>query len=288
MVHLFSCSMLNVMMLCILTCTVRAEDKSGYSLLNPTPDRLLRDMTTDRPDITEVPFTVDAGRFQIETTSLGFARSRPDLDGAVSEGYELFASNLRIGLTHNTEATIMFQPYGSQRISGPYGAVNAFGTGALVLRAKFNLWGNDTFLNPKATAFALLPYVSIPTHRGNGISPDSIDGGLFAFFAVDLGSHFSLGINAGTHSIKNLDNSGRHAEFSGSASLGYAWTEKFTTYVEVATQIGSQNPLGDVTLVGGGLAYRVTPNLQLDGGVNFGVTQASDRVRPFIGFSARF
>ncbi len=56
-------------------------DKSGYSLFDPTPDRLLRDMTTDRPDTTESPFTVDAGHIQIETNLFGYARSRPDEDG---------------------------------------------------------------------------------------------------------------------------------------------------------------------------------------------------------------
>ncbi|HEY1244368.1 MAG TPA: hypothetical protein VGF29_06000, partial [Hyphomicrobiaceae bacterium] len=38
-----------------------APDRSQYTLFNPVPERLLRDMTTNRPDITESPFTVDAG-----------------------------------------------------------------------------------------------------------------------------------------------------------------------------------------------------------------------------------
>ena len=40
-------------------------DKNQYWLFNPTPDRLLREMTTDRPDITESPFTVDAGHVSV-------------------------------------------------------------------------------------------------------------------------------------------------------------------------------------------------------------------------------
>ena len=55
-----------------------SADKSQYSLFNPMPDRLLRDLTTDRPDITESPFTVDAARIQIETNLFGYFRSRPD------------------------------------------------------------------------------------------------------------------------------------------------------------------------------------------------------------------
>ena len=50
-------------------------DKSQYWLFNPTPDSLLREMTTDRPDLTESPFTVDAGHVQFETTIVGYSRS---------------------------------------------------------------------------------------------------------------------------------------------------------------------------------------------------------------------
>jgi long-subunit fatty acid transport protein len=37
-----------------------------------------------------------------------------------------------------------------------------------------------------------------------------------------------------------------------------------------------------------GTTYSVTDNLQLDAGVNFGVTEASDRVNPFEVVSQRF
>ena len=36
-------------------------DKSSYNLFNPVPENLMRDLSPDRPDVTESPFTVDAG-----------------------------------------------------------------------------------------------------------------------------------------------------------------------------------------------------------------------------------
>ena len=51
----------------LVTAADQASDKSKYHLFHPTPDRLLRDLSTDRPDLTESPYTVDAGHFQIET-----------------------------------------------------------------------------------------------------------------------------------------------------------------------------------------------------------------------------
>jgi hypothetical protein len=47
------------------------QDRSRYTLFNPTPDHLLRDLTTDRPYISESPFTVDAGHIQIESNLFG-------------------------------------------------------------------------------------------------------------------------------------------------------------------------------------------------------------------------
>src|SRR5262245_66185319 len=61
--------------------TCRGEalpDKSIYDLFHPTPNELMREMSTDRPDQTESPYTVDAGHFQVEMdlVSGGFDRDR--------------------------------------------------------------------------------------------------------------------------------------------------------------------------------------------------------------------
>src|SRR5688572_8466426 len=85
-----------------------AQDRSQYTLFNPTPDRLLRDLTTDRPDITESPFTVDAGHVQFESTLVGFSRSPRDSSGAVGDATEVGTTNIRIGLTNNTEAGVIW------------------------------------------------------------------------------------------------------------------------------------------------------------------------------------
>src|SRR5207253_1969146 len=45
---------------------VRSQDKSQYTLFNPTPRDRMRDFNTDRPTKSNVPYTVDAGHFQYE------------------------------------------------------------------------------------------------------------------------------------------------------------------------------------------------------------------------------
>jgi Putative MetA-pathway of phenol degradation len=263
-----------------------AEDRSQYTLLNPTPDRLLRELSTDRPDTTESPFTVDAGRIQLETTLFGYARSKDA--GISTDSYELGTTNIRIGVTHNTEVDVIWQPYGVVRTrqSDPVSIFRDAGIGGLDFRIKYNLWGNDTFEKAGATALALLPFISLPTDRHNGISPTYVEGGLIVPYAIKLTDKLGLGLNAGITANRDDGASGYHAEYLTSASVSYEWTDKFATYYEVAARFNTG--AGDAVVLGTGFTYQLNKNLQLDAGVNFGVTSAADRINPFVGLSTRF
>lgn len=266
-----------------------AQDKSPYSLLNPTPDRLMREMTTDRPDTTESPFTIDAGHIQIETNVFGYARSRPGVDGSVSESYDVATTNVRIGLTNNAEIGLVWQPYGSVRThrSDAVGTLRQSGTGGVDIRGKINLWGNDT-IEKTSSALALLPFISLPTDKANGISPEHVEGGLIVPLALALPHKFGLGLNGGVVWLKDDDAAGYHAEYLATASLAYEWSDRLGTYYEVAATFNAEGPHREVVVLGVGVTYAVTDNLQLDAGVNFGVTDAADRINPFVGASTRF
>jgi hypothetical protein len=274
----------------LLAGAAEASDKARYTLFDPTPDALLRDLTTDRPDTTESPFTVDAGRVQLETNLFGYTRSRPDVDGTVTDSYDFLITNVRIGLTYAAEVNVVFQPYGIVRTRplDPLTATRSSGIGGVDIRAKLNLWGNDTFEQPGNTAFALLPFVTLPTDRNNGISPDGVEGGLILPFALKLSEKFGLGLNAGIHGVRNEDRPGHHAEYLASASLSYEWSEAISSYYEVAARFNTGNPLGDVAVLATGFTYKLSKNFQFDGGVRFGATRAADRVSPFVGVSARY
>lgn len=266
-----------------------AQDKSRYTLFNPTPERLMREMTTDRPDTTESPFTVDAGHVQYESTLFGYTRSRPDENGAVSDTYEFANTNIRFGLTNNVEFNIVWQPYGVVRTrQDPTTTVRQSGGGGLDLRAKVNLWGNDTF-DKAGWALALLPYVSLPTDRHNGISPEYAESGLIVPVAFKLSEKLGLAVNTGARWTRSDASSSYHAEYLASASLSYEWTDKFGTYGEVAGVFNVDDPRGsEVIVLGGGFTYAITKNLQFDAGINLGLTSASDRINPFVGLSQRF
>jgi hypothetical protein len=266
------------------------QDKSRHSLLNPTPDRTLRDLTTDRPDLTESPFTVDAGRLQIETNMFGYSRSRPDQDGTISRTYDYATTNFRIGVASSAEFNVVVKPYGVIRTQplDPSEATRHSGIGGVGLRAKINLWGNDSFGRPGTTALALLPFLTLPTDRDNGVSPDDTEGGLIVPFAMKLTDRLGFGLNGGFHVVRNDEGAGTHIEWLSSASLSYEWTERFSTYYEMAGRVGAPGARGGTGIIATGFTYKLSKNVQLDGGINIGVTDAADRISPFVGISARF
>jgi hypothetical protein len=267
-----------------------ADDKSQYTLFNPTPERLMREFGTDRPDMTESPFTMDAGHIQFESNLFGFTRSRPDSDGTVTDTYGFGETNIRIGLTNQSELNLIWQPYGivQTRATDPQNSTRSSGISGLTVRSKINLWGNDTYDKPGATALGLLPYVTLPTDRGNGISNDAVEGGFILPFSIKITDKFDLGLNAGIDVVHNDDTTGYHPEYFASSSLTYSWTEQLSTYYEVAARTGTHDPHGDIVIVATGFTYQLGKNFQIDSGVNIGVSAAADPINPFVGFSARF
>lgn len=245
----------------------------------------LRDMTTDRPDTTESPFTIDRGHLQLESTLFGFSRTRRDASGGRDDDLEVGTTNFRIGLTPALEANVVLQPLG--RKSPSSGRVST-GMGDLALRAKLNFWGDDGVAERGQTAFAILPYVEIPLDRDDEIGDDSVGGGVLLPFAVALGGRFGLGLNAGV-AVKRDDKArGYEAHPLLTASLGVQWTERWGAYHEVASELNRGDPAGDIVFINNGVTFRLRDNVQLDAGLNLGVTRAAERFVTFVGISARF
>lgn len=249
-------------------------------------ERSLRDLTTDRPDVTESPFTVDAGHIQIETTLIGYTRSRRDGAGAVTDSYEFATSNLRIGLTDRLEVDVVWQPYGIADPRG--GAAVSRGIGSVDLRAKLNLWGNDGPAKPGDTALALLPYVTLPTDGDNGIGESEVAFGLIVPLAIELGGGFGLGLNAAANFTRGEDDPTYDAAVLTSASLAYEWSAVLGTYAEIVWEFSRSANGGDVVTLDTGFTIALGEDWQFDAGINIGVTRAADPIAPFIGLTARF
>ena len=258
-------------------------DKSGFQLFNRVPDSLLRELSPDRPDKTESPYTVDAGHFQIE---MDFANYTFDsTDGTTVHAWNLAPINVKVGLLPSVDAQFIFDGYENVRTkdSATGAATRQSGAGDFTTRLKINLWGNDG----GRTAFALLPFVKIPTstaHLGN----NAVEGGIIFPFAVSLPKEFALGLETGASFLQNENDSNLHAEFINSVTVGHNLIGQLDGYVEFYSSVSTGRGAGWTGSVDAGLCYAINKNVQLDCGCNCGVTRAADDFNPFVGLTVRF
>ncbi len=171
------------------------QDKSEFNLLNPTPRALTRGMSTDRPDTTESPITVDAGHFQFELSFVDYAYEKSD--GVRTTTLSVVPSNIKIGLFNNTDIQFVLTPYVRETVDDNAGKNRSEGfSDDTQIRLKINLWGND---GPDPvfgeTAFALMPFIKFPTGT-DGLSNDHVEGGLIVPLAIALPGDFSVGLMA--------------------------------------------------------------------------------------------
>lgn len=262
---------------------VDAADKRGYSWRNPVPRAELREMATDRPDTTESPFTVDPGHVQLEMSVVSHEvdRHNPERTDLELRGWALAPLNIRAGLTHNVELQVMVDPFLRVEAESPSLGLRerASGFGDVTLRVKRNLWGNDG----GATALAIMPFVKIPT-ASRDLGNRRVEGGVVVPLNFPLGP---LGAAAMTELdwIRNEDDDGYALSWLNTFTVGFDLTEKLGAFVELASTVGEGS---HALLFDFGVTYAVHADLQLDCGINLGVTRAApDRVL-FAGLSRRF
>lgn len=258
-------------------------DKSGYHFFNPTPVGLLRELSPDRPDKTESPFTLDAGHFMLEMDFANFTYDQTA--GATTRVWNIAPFNLKAGLLNNVDLQFGFDNYlhvrTTDRTTGT--TTTQTGLGDLTTRLKINLWGNDG----GRTAFALLPFIKFPTSSG-GLGNNVVEGGLILPLAVQLPENFGLGLETAFSVLRDNRGSGYHGDFINSVTVGHDLMGRLGGYVEFFSDISTESHSGWVGTVDAGLTFSVSENIQLDLGCNFGITSAADDFNPFSGLTWRF
>lgn len=259
-------------------------DKSGYSFLNRTPEALLRDLSTDRPDLTESPYTVDAGWWQAELDLVAYTRNH-DTDGGAdvqTRSLSLATLNLKVGLTSAIDLQTVVETWTRQRehdrLAGTRDRRSGFGD--ITSRLKVNLWGNDG----GRTAFALMPFVKWPTNR-HGLGNDSVEGGLIAPLAVELPGGWGLGLMTELDVVRNAADDGYAADWLNTVTVSRDIVGNLAGFLEL-THLSTRGR--DQATFDCGLTYGIGRHMQLDVGANLGLTRATDDLTVFTGLSIRF
>jgi hypothetical protein len=248
-----------------------SDGKSAYSLFNRVPEAELRPLSTDRPDVTESPYTVDAGWYQIE---LDVAVSRFDKNEQLSTSY--LQSNIKVGLNHYMDLQFIVDPF-DYSPNGQQVRNNS------QMRLKINLFGNDS----GDVAAALLPFVTFTDGK-----PETTNKKMGAGLAIPL--FFALpedwSLGAMVQWTWGYDESldGYQLNYLTSFSLSREIKEKLSGFIEYAANSDVDKSSPGAHQIGLGLVYLQTPSQQWDIGVFTGITDANQDYVPFLGYTARF
>ena len=258
-------------------------NKSRYNLFNPTPEKLLRELASDRPDQTEGPTTVDAGHYQFEMDFATFTYDRTS--GVRTKNWNIAPFNIRVGLLNNVELSLIFESYLREAIDDrPARTMSILsGIGDFITRLKINLWGDDD----GHTAFALLPFVKFPTSTG-GLRNASVEGGAIFPFSIKLPAKIDMGMETGFSFLRNESGGNYHEEFVNSVTFTREIIGKLSGYCEFFSSVSTEHDSDWIGTIDLGVTYALTENLQLDCGCNIGVTHAADDINAFSGISVRF
>ena len=257
-----------------------AADKSRYTLFNPTPREQMREMSTDRPDVTESAYTVDAGHVQVELSFGDYVRDKEP--GVKSETSTVLPFNVKLGLTNNVDFQLVVDPYVRQVVRTDAGKETADGFGDTQLRVKVNLWGNDG----GETALAVMPYIQLPT-AGDDLGSDHVQGGVIVPFSAELPAEFNLGLMAEIDFVRDETDDGYGIEFLHTVNVNRNIVGELGGYVEYIGIAPIDTGGGYLALVGTGLTYGLSEDVQLDLGMNFGLSDHADDFNVFAGMSFR-
>lgn len=251
-----------------------------YWLGNPVPSDKMRELSTDRPDTTESPYTVDAGHFQIEAEPLSWTRDRED---GVTTTTTNPSVNIKVGLlTWMDLQTVIGYSRVTAKEDGATDQV-ARGIDDLTLRLKMNFWGNDA----GDTAFALMPFVTLPTHGREFGDQRQVTGGLIAPLAFTLPGEWSSAVMIELDIDRNLADDAYTATLVQTLTASHALCSQVDGFIELVNVAPTEAGAEAQAYANGGITWGPTEHLQFDTGTNVGLTKASDDLRFFVGVSYR-
>ena len=257
-------------------------DKSDYTCFHPTPSALMREFSTDRPDQTECPYTVDAGHVQIEFDLVTWTHTRttPAMDD-----YSVLPVNLKLGLTNLTDIQWIVEPYQYQKThSGEMSSTQRReGFGDMYVRVKQNFFGDDG----GHVALGIMPFVKFPTNTGH-IGNSSMEGGVILPIDVNLPEGFDFGAMTELDDDRNETGTGHHAEWVNSGTVHHDLIpDRLDAYAELWSDITGENHKSWTATCDFGIQYTLEKALLWDAGVNYDVTSSAPNMTLFTGMSTR-
>jgi hypothetical protein len=262
-----------------------AQDRSQYTLFNPTPGDRMRDFSTDRPTKSNVPYTVDAGHFQYEGDIAIYSQDSTTTPDTNITAWIVGNPTLKLGLLHNLDAELSFAAYSTiQSVNRSTGTATApRGFGDIVSRFKLNLFGNEG----GGPAMAVMPYAKWPT-APQGVGNRLVEGGVTVPLALPLPLGFTTILMPGMDYQKNPNDNAYHVNVPALINVNRQIVEGVTAYAEIYANWSTHREVKDIYTLDLALAWSPVANFQLDLGINIGLVAAATPYQIYVGISQRF
>lgn len=261
--------------LALMLCAAETAEAEPHHLLRPVPRERMRPLSADRPDLTESPYTVDAGHLQVEMDAYRYTRD--DAGPLRRESSAAGAAVVKMGLLRNLDLQLGFESWMRERVTGSGAETTISGRGDTALRLKLNLWGQGP--GQDRAALALLPFFVFPT------AVDDLGVGE-TVYGLSIPASLSVGDGTSAAFMVQGARAGDETEWLFTAVLGRTLHGALGGFAELAA---SRAPGGGAwaSLFNTGMTYGVGPDLQLDAGAAFGLDDEADDVTVFAGLTAR-
>lgn len=280
----------------VISLSTLAKAEDNYTLFNPTPENKLREIETERPSKSDGANTVNPGHVQVETSLVSYDKNKDCDSGSCSKSTSIsFAdgTNIRLGLTQNSEVQLIVSPYAKQKITvDNYSHDEAEGFGDSTVRFKYSFSGNEG----EQVGLAIIPFIKMPSNQ-NGLGNNDVEGGVGLPFYFDLDGDWIIGGMTQVNFLKDQGSarSYRNAYYNAYANTIYLYktlADKLVGYAEYYTykaDISNSAINARVKATADfGLIYSVSNRWQIDMGANFGLTKAADDLNIFLGSSYLF
>lgn len=261
----------------------KAQNKSEnkYHLFNPVPKDQMREMHTDRPDITETPFTVDAGHFQFEFDFINFYRHPITRDKKETD-ILLLNGIAKVGITERVDLEFIFSAnqwhFPNKRQVQTTEITRRTGFGDLGLRTKINLIGNEH----EEYGLALMPSLLIPLN--NNASDDVYITGIALIWEFELSEKWTAGGQFEYFRLSERNRDFLFSEYWGTFEIDYKINDNFNVFNEYIAIVSES--LDYLHTYNAGIIYKVSKNLHFDLAFNYGLNSKSPNTI-FTGFSFR-
>jgi hypothetical protein len=281
------------------------KEKSGSKRDEPRSlhDRLLNvvsheddpdgPINTDRPTFTPANTVVPRGRLQFESGWTFSAQRSSQMHSTVYDLPELAA---RYGLTDRLEFRMFWsgETFTDERVRRRRPLRSIDGPGDTEVGFKWQLFPGDEKKKWIPTT-ALITSIIAPTGGSSPYSGETVEPYVNLIYGWNLTEKLTLSGSSGYLGIREqgapnlLARSDNYQRWHQSLVAFFTPAERTTFFYEWYTLMYTNAPDNrPVSFMDGGLLYRLTPNMQLDFRVGFGLSGRPDDVFAGTGFSVRF